>query len=258
MEQVKPTFPSEVIDLPSQGKLYSPDSPLATGKIALKYSTAKEEDILTSKNLIQKGVVIDIFIQSLIVDKSIDANQLLLGDKNAIIVAARILAYGKDYSVQIDCPKCSFRNEKVIDLSNIETKELEYLDSHVQGVNDFSFTLPASKANITFRLLTQADEKAIDLEMKSIKKATLSNVDSEITTRMKYAILSVSGETDRKSIKMFVDSMLSVDSLAFRSELAKITPDVDMKFEFECSDCNHTERMVIPLGVNFFWPSGAV
>ena len=83
-------FPTEVIDLPSGGKVYPKDSPLADGKIELKYMTTKEEDILMSQNLIKKGVVIDKLLDSLIVTEGVNQDNLLLGDKN-VLVASRIL-----------------------------------------------------------------------------------------------------------------------------------------------------------------------
>jgi hypothetical protein len=258
IEQIKPTFPSEVIDLPSKGKLYDIENPLSSGKIELKYPTAREEDILTSKNLIQRGIVIDTFIKALIVNKQINTDSLLLGDKNAILIASRILAYGKDYPVEITCPKCSEKVEFVIDLAEINTKELDYLDGRSVGFNEFECTLPASKAKVVFKVLTQGDENSIESELKSMKKLSGSKVDSEITTRMRYAIISTNGDDDRKTVKSFIENVLSVDSLAFRKEMSKISPDIDMKFEFECSSCGHSERMGIPLGVNFFWPSGTV
>ena len=104
MEQTQ-KFPTEVVDLPSKGKLYPPDSPLASGTIEMKYMTAKEEDILTNQNYIEKGIVIDKLLQALIVDKTIDYNELLVGDKNALLIAARILGYGKEAGKVEKLPK---------------------------------------------------------------------------------------------------------------------------------------------------------
>ena len=247
-------YSAEVINLPSEGKLYSADNPLSSGKIELNYATAREEDILTSKNLIQKGIVIDAFIESLIVNKSIDINSLLLGDKNAIIVASRIMSYGKDYPIQIDCPKCGEKNEKNVDISGLDTKEVD-----LSGVstNSFEVILPASKAKVRFKILTQADEKDIDVELKGMKKLMKAH-DSEMTTRLRHAILSVNGDMELSTIKKFVDTLLSLDALELRKAIAKNTPDVDMNFDFECAECGHTERVGIPLTVQFFWPSGRV
>ena len=104
-------FPTEMVDLPSKGHFYVDDHPLSSGKVEVKYMTAKEEDILTSQNLIQQGTVIDVLLQSLIVDKTINIQELLIGDKNAIMVAARILGYGKDYEFEYD------GEEQKVDLS---------------------------------------------------------------------------------------------------------------------------------------------
>lgn len=250
----KQNYPTEIIDLPSKGKLYSPESPLSSGKIEIKYPTAREEDILTSKNLIQKGIVIDKFIESLVVDKNININEILLGDKNAIIIASRILAYGKNYDVEITCPKCTNKNKETLDISKIESKDIDGLDDWPQGQNEFKFKLPASKKTIVFRALTQHDEKMIDAELKSMKKMNKNkDIDHEITTRLKYAIVSIDG--DSENIQSFVNSMLSIDSRELRKEINRVVPDVDMEFNYECENCGHEERMDIPLGIEFFWPS---
>ena len=107
-------FPTEMVDLPSKGHFYVDGHPLSKGKVEVKYMTAREEDILTSQNLIKQGVVIDKLLQSLIVDKSIKVDDMLVGDKNAIMVAARILGYGKNYEIEYEGEKYD------IDLSKLE------------------------------------------------------------------------------------------------------------------------------------------
>jgi len=252
-QQAKAVVPSEIIELPSKGKLYPANHPLASGTIELKYPTAREEDILTSKNLIQKGIVIDKFIESLIIDKSIDINSLLLGDKNAIIMAARMLAYGVIYDIEVKCTSCGEKNKESLDLSKINAKDIPMLEEVEQGQNEFEFTLPHSKKVVRYRVLTHLDEKLIDTELKSLKKFSNQNIDHEVTTRLRYAILSIDGESEK--IKSEVDTMLSLDSKAFRDELVKMTPDVDLNFNFECNNCSHEERIGVPLGASFFWPS---
>ena len=252
-------FPSEVVDLPSQGYFYDPTSPLASGKIDIKYMTAREEDILTSQNLIKKGVVLDKLLEALIVTPNVQLNDILVGDKNAIFVAARILAYGKDYKVKFKDPSNNEDVEDTIDLSLIEPKEFEF-EKHERGSNLFSFELPFSKKNIHWSLLTHRDEQNIDAELKSMKKFSKNkNETTEVTTRLKYVIKAIDGDEDKVKIKQFVDrDLLARDSLAFREYIKENTPDLDMTFNFESEDTGYTERMTIPLGVDFFYPSSRV
>ena len=93
-------FPTEMVELPSKGYFYSEGHPLSSGRVEIKYMTAREEDILTSQNLIKQGTVIDKLLEALVVDKSIKMDDMLIGDKNAIMVAARILGYGKNYDIE--------------------------------------------------------------------------------------------------------------------------------------------------------------
>lgn len=248
-------FPTEVIDLPSKGYFYPEGHPLASGKIELKYMTAKEEDILASANLIKQGVVIDKLLQSLIVTK-INYNDLLTIDKNAIFVAARILAYGKDYEAEITCPSCNAKKNQHIDLAEFEDKEINW-DFFKKGSSTFEFTLPAAAKNtLTLKLLTHGDEKAIEEEVKSQKKLTkIIGVDPELTTRLKHVIVAVDGNSEKAFINKFVDNMLSVNSLALRKFLKQVTPDVETNFYYGCDSCDYVQpKMAMPINVSFFWP----
>ena len=252
-------YPSEVIDLPSQGWFYPQNSPLSRGKIDIKYMTAKEEDILTSQNLIKKGVVLDKLLEALIITPNVKMDDILVGDKNAIFIASRILAYGKDYGIKFKDPSTNEDVEDTIDLAKLEPKEFNF-EQYERGVNLFQFELPNSKRTVHYSLLTHGDEQAIDMEMKSMKKFSKNkNETTEITTRLKYVIKSLDGNEDRARIKSFVDKeLLARDSLALREHIRENTPDLDMTFNFESEETGYTERMTIPLGVDFFYPSTGV
>ena len=246
-------FPVEYIDLPSEGHFYPSSSPLSSGRIQLKYMTAREEDILTNQNLIKKGVVLDELLKAVIVTPNVKLEDLLIGDKNAIFVAARRLAYGDKYPAKITCPKCGEENSIEINLADLKFKNFDF-SKYTRGENSFSFTLPVSGKTVVYKLLTHKDESDIDAELKALAKISKTNTP-EMTTRLKYSIVSVDGNTDRGNIKKFVDNMLAKDSMALRKYIRENTPDLDMNFEFTCSACGHNERMALPLGVDFFWPS---
>ena len=255
-EKQKAQFTTEVVSLPSKGKLYSKENPLSSGKIELKYMTAREEDILTSRNLIKKGIVLDRLLEAVIVNSKVNLDDVLLGDKNAIMIATRILGYGKDYTVQISDPSSDEKQEETFDLTKIGDKEIDY-SIFKRGINEFEFELPASKRNITFKFLSQRDEREVDNELKALKKiSSRSLIDSEVTTRLKKAILSIDGDSDRNSINGFVENeFLSRDSLSFRSHLAEITPDINMNYVFTCEFCDNDEEITVPMTVQFFWPT---
>lgn len=246
-------FPTEYIDLPSQGHFYSPSSPLSDGRVQLKYMTAREEDILTNQNLIKKGVVLDELLKAIIVTPNVKMDDILIGDKNAIFIAARRLAYGDKYPVKITCPKCGEEIDVEINLAELKSKEFDFT-KYTKGENVFAFELPISKKKLTYKILTHKDESDIDAELKGLAKVS-KTTSPEMTTRLKYTILSVDGNNDRGNIKKFVDNMLAKDSMAFRKYIRENTPDLDMSFDFKCTACGHEERMALPLGVDFFWPS---
>jgi len=240
-------FPTEMVDLPSKGYFYADGHPLSSGKVEVKYMTAKEEDILTSQNLIQQGLVIDKLLESLIVDKSVNLDDMLIGDKNAIMVAARVLGYGKDYQFTYD------GEEQSVDLSTLEPVELDF-SKFTKGKNEFNFKLPNSEREVVFKLLNAKDEKEIDSEIKAKQKISKEQ-SSELTTRLKKMILSVDGKSEKSHINNFVDNeFLSRDSLAFRQYLSSITPDVDMTTKVVDSTGKESE-VTIPVTLRFFWPT---
>ena len=247
-EKQKNKFPSEVIDLPSKGKLYPKDSPLASGKVEIKYMTAREEDILTSQNLITKGIVVERLLNSLIVNPDVNSSDLLIGDKNAIMVAARILAYGPDYTVEVIHPTT---NEKLQHTFNLADCPFKDISEDVEG-NEFEIELPISKKIVKFRLLTGKEEKLIENEVKSKQKIGLQ-VAPTLTTRLKYSITSVDGETDKPIINNFVENMLSKDSWTLRNRILEVSPDIELKQEVELG--GEMVEVDIPLTIEFFWPS---
>ena len=238
-------FPTEIVELPSKGLVYPEDNPLSSGKIEMKYMTAKEEDILTNQNYINNGTVIDELLKSLIISK-INYNDLIVGDKNAIMIAARVLGYGKDYTF-------TYNNEEhVVDLSQLEEKVIDE-SNFTKGKNEFSFTLPTSGALLTYKLLTHGDDKKIANEVKGLKK--LNKLASpELSTRLKHMILSVNGDTEKKVIREFVDNyFLAKDSRAFREHIKTTQPDVNLTYEIEGPD-GDVKDIDIPIGITFFWP----
>ena len=241
-------FPTEVIDLPSQGKVYPKDSPLADGKIELKYMTTKEEDILMSQNLIKKGVVIDSLLDSLIVSEGVKQQDLILGDKNAVLVAARILAYGPQYTVEVPNPKNPEETtEHTFDLTECPFKKLpEDLD---YSKNSFEYTTEVGKNKLTFKLLTGVEEKLIETDISQLKKY---GTESDITTRLRYIITSVDGDSSKEMITSYSQNMLARDSVAFRKYMTDITPDIELEQEIELG--GETVSVSIPLTVEFFWP----
>jgi len=242
-------IPTEIVSLPSKGLLYPETSPLAKGQIEMKYMTAKEEDILTNTNFIRQGVYVDKLLQALIVTP-IDYNELLVGDKNAILIAARILGYGKDYTFTYG------GKEYTADLSKLEDKVVdELLFKH--GINEFAFTLPNSGNNITFKLLTHGDEQKIEAEIKGMQKINPQG-SFEITTRLKHMITSVEGKREAKDIRDFVDNyLIAKDSRALRQYYSKVSPDINLKFIPE--DENYVgEGIEISFGINFLFPDAGV
>jgi len=235
-------LPTEEVDLPSKGLVYPEDNPLSSGKIEIKYMTAREEDILSNQSYIKKGVVIDKLLQSLIIS-DVNYNDLIIGDKNALMVAARVLGYGKDYSF-------TYEDEEIeVDLSLIEPKLIDE-SKFTKGQNSFDFTLPSTKTEITFKILTHKDENSIARELEGLRKISKSNSPT-ISTKLKYIITSVGGDSEKKTVRKFVDEyLLARDARALRKHIEEFQPDIDLSFFPPDSDSSQP----LPIGLNFFWP----
>jgi len=245
-------FPTETIDLPSKGLLYPEGSPLAEGKIEMKYMTAREEDILSNTNYLKQGIWLDKLLQSMIISK-INYDDLLLGDKDAIILAARILGYGKDYSFRYNFPSSDVEETVTVDLSSLKEKEFDISLVKESRKNEFTFEFPTTGNVITFKLLTVGDEKAIEKEILGLKKIDPKG-SFEISTRLKNMIISVNGDYEKKTIREFVDyGLLARDAKALREYISNINPGVDMSYT-HITENGVEEDIVIPVGLNFFWP----
>ncbi len=242
--------PTEFVDLPSRGLFYPADSPLA-GKesLELRFMTAKEEDILTNKSLLKKGVAIDRLLSALIVDKSVSVDELLVGDKNALLIATRISAYGSDYKTQIVCPSCGSKFENNFDLSTIERKEPVTI---LKSDGTFELTLPKTKAVVCCKLLTGRDEKLLTQMVESKKKHKLQ--ETPLIDQLRLMIVSVNGSIDKGAVYHFVESLPAFDSHFLRTEYVKAIPDVKTEFPVTCPECESESEVVMPLAAEFFWP----
>ena len=264
---IENNFPTEIIDLPSKGIPYPEEHPLSSGKIEMKYMTAKEEDILTTQSYITQGVVLDKLFQSLIVSngegEKVKYNDILVGDKNAIMVAARVLGYGKEYKVNIPDP---YNNDKpqetLILLNEIQDKPLHDEITKYPNNSEFEFELPLAKKRITFKLMTHGTERKVEYALKDIKKKQKrikDETDRNMSTRLKNIITAIDGEKDSKFISDFVDNhLMAYDAREFRNYVKEITPDLDLGFTFISDETGDEVEMEIPIEVNFFWPDARV
>lgn len=247
-------IPSAQVPLPSRGLVYPTNSPLY-GKEAvdIKGMTAQEEDILMSRALIKKGTVIQELIRACLLTPGVSVNDILAGDRNALMVAIRITGYGPEYTPIVQCPSCEQKSEYPIDLSNLDIKTLE-LEPVSPGENKFSYLLPVSKKQVVFRFLTGKDEEEIAAIVEAKKKRGLA-VDSVITTRLMSSVVAIDGNEDRSFIAKQISYLPARDSLMLRKYMEQHEPGIDMRCQFECSNCGHTEEVAVPMGPTFFWPN---
>ncbi len=245
--------PVESVPLPSKGVTYPVDSPLYNREtVEIKAMTAKDEDILTSRALIKKGTVISALLKSCLIDKSIDPDKMLSGDRNAVMTALRVTGYGPDYNVEVDCPACGERNKQIFDLTDMPIKPLS-TDPISLGSNVFEFKLPTTGLPVRFKFLTGEDEQEIMTIAERRKKKGISG-DHMVTQRLSYSILEVNGIKDRSKIDMFVKNMPARDSLALRRHLDDNEPGIDLTGWLECVHCTEVSEVKLPLGASFFWP----
>ena len=246
-------IPVETVPLPSGGKCYEAEHPLhGMNTVEIRAMTAREEDILTSKALIKKGTVISHLIASCLIDKRVNPDTMLAGDRNALMVALRVTGYGADYSVEVDCPACSERSKQSFNLGELPIKRLE-IEPITLGTNVFEIKLPTTKAKTRFKLLTGTDEQDI-MTAAERKKKQGQRSENLVTQRLRYSVVSVNGVTDRTKLDMFISSLPARDSLFLRKYIDKNEPGIDMKAWMDCPSCLEHSEVRLPLGAAFFWP----
>ena len=254
-QNAQPKFPTEVINIPSKGWFYPLENPLSSGTLELKMMTAREEDILTSKNLIQKNIVLDKLLESVVINKAINLDEMFICDRNAAFFAIRRLAYGDQYEAMVTCGRCGKENPVSIDIGKMDNRPFDF-DKYPKGENSFPFKLPFSGKEITFKLMAKKDEDAIEQELTGMAKIS-KDFTREITTRLSHVITSIDGNSERINIRKFVNNeMTSKDSLALRKHVRETMPDIDTRFNFACVDCGLERLEDTPMGVSFFWPAG--
>ena len=244
--------PVELVELPTKGLFYPEGHPLHNKQeIEIKSMTAKEEDLLVNKSLLKKGIALDRVLQSVIVDKSIRLEDLFVGDKNAIIVATRTMAYGSEYNTNVSCPECMAGQKYKFDL---EDKTISYLDEieedevEVTDRGTLIFTLPKTRATVEAKLLNGHDEASLFGRGQNKKK------ELSLTDQFKAYVVSVNNVTDKNLINQFIDVMPAYDSKFLRETYSKVIPNIDLTQHFECSNCGHSQEMEVPFTVEFFWP----
>lgn len=249
-------IPVEQVPLPSKGLVYPETSPLHNCEtVDVRAMTTREEDILTSKALIKKGTVITELIKSCLTNRDIDVREMIAGDRNALMVAVRIMGYGPEYNADIECSACNkISKDYQFVLDRLELKRLE-ITPVAPGQNLFELTLPMCKKAVQFKFLTGKDEEEIVITQERMKKLGQEN-DRLVTSRLKYAVVSVDGKTDRSLINAFLDKLLARDSLELRKHMERNEPGIKMTQEFACTHCDNVEEVQIPIGTNFFWPQG--
>ncbi len=245
--------PVEAVPLPSKGLVYPEDSAMSGQEtIDIRAMTAKDEDILTSRALIKKGTVITHLLQGCIINKAIDVEDMLIGDRNAIMTALRVTGYGPDYEVKVECPACGEQSKQVFDLSQLPIKRLG-TPPVAEGINLFEVQLPVTKKRVRLKFLTGKDEREITITEERKKKQG-SKADNLVTQRLKYAITSIEGIEDKTKIGMFISNMPARDSLFLRRWLDDNEPGIDMKSWMECPHCDEHSEVSLPMGASFFWP----
>ena len=248
--------PVESVPVPSEGRVYPKDSPLSGRKILdIRAMTAREEDILSSRPLIQQGRVITHLLQSCLLDKEVNVQDMLVGDRNALMVAVRVTGYGTRYNADVTCPECGARNSASFSLSDLEIKRLE-INPVEKGQNLFEYTLPITGKKVHFKFLTGKDEEERSLVAERRKKMLPDSViENNVTARLEQVIVSIDGIEDRNKINTFIKNMPAQDSRKLRKYVLENEPGIDMSSWLKCSSCSQSSKVPLPMGINFFWPS---
>tara|TARA_R110000824_G_scaffold292838_2_gene481226 strand:+ start:224 stop:1069 length:846 start_codon:yes stop_codon:yes gene_type:complete len=245
--------PTEFVTLPSEGKFYPEGHPLrGVPELEIRFMTAKDEDILSSPSLLRKGTAIDRFLENVLINKNIKIADMMVGDKNALVIAARITGFGADYTAKITCNTCAHAPEHHFDLSRLGAKERE--DGDELSINEdgtFNITLPTTGVEVALKPLLSSDEQKLTAILK--KQEEDKRKETPLTTQLKAIIVSANGISNRAQVANFVENMPSRDSRFLREYYAKAVPNIDMTESYVCPVCLAAQEVDVPITVNFFW-----
>lgn len=245
--------PTELIPLPSAGLIYPQGTTLhQKDAIEIRSMTARDEDILTSRALVRSGKVIGMLLRSCIVDKAIDPEKMLVGDRNAALIGIRITGYGPEYPIKLSCPSCTVENKMSVNLLDLPIKRFPEGTQVTPGVNEFRFSLPVSKKTVIFKMLTGEEERDIIQIIERGRK--VGGAEELVTTRLKMQILQIGDEKDPSKLSIAISNLPARDSRDLRKYIDSITPGVEMRTKFVCTDCGHEGEVEVPFGTDFFWP----
>jgi hypothetical protein len=249
--------PVDSVPLPSAGKIYPVDSPLFQVEgIEIRSMTARDEDILSSRALLKSGKALSSLIQACVVNKAIDTEEMIAGDRNALLVAIRITGYGQEYKVEVVCQneECGQKFNHTFDLSKLEIKRLG-AEPVAPGHNAFTFDLPVSGKKCVFKLLTGKDERDMTVMAERLRKALgVQGQDNPVTGRLFFQVLQVGEEKDRNKIQRIIQTLPAMDSRKLRKYIDDIAPGIKMSQPVECPHCAETKEVPVPFGTEFFWP----
>ena len=248
--------PTDFVELPSKGEGYPEGHPLK-GKdiIEIKFMTAKEEDILTSRALLKKNLAIERFLESVIVDKNIDPQSMLIGDRNAVLISARASGYGSIYETKVICPACGGRSEQSFDLDEPTVWAGGNLDlDNVEMTPDGTYKIkaPVTNFSVELRMMTGKDELNIASAMAAHKRNKMPEMN--MSSQYERMIVSVEGYTDIRVIQHFIQNAPAKDLRAVRNIYKALAPDVRITKDFECPSCGHEQELEVSFGADFFWP----
>jgi len=237
----------EVVKLPSKGLFYKS----GIKEVNVEYMTSKDEDLLTTPSLIENGTVLDVLLKRKIKTKGIVPDDLLAGDRNAVILFLRSSSYGPDYKVQVPDPRTNTLFSTSVDLLKLKYKKIvEQPDEH----GYFNVNIPMRKKVVKFRLLTSGEETMLFKQAEAIQAAMSQEFSEYSTMKLKSHIISIDDKIDRTYIDKFVDVMPAMDALTIRKKIMDVAPDVDMDYEFKTKD-GYKFTAQLSVGIDFFFPS---
>lgn len=239
--------PYDVIELPSQGLLYKDK----LSKVKIEFLTAMDENILSSPNLSSNpNEMINLLIKNKVKDLNMSPEDLLDGDRMAILIFLRATAFGHMYQQMVYDPSEEDFVEVEIDLTQLEHKKLLIKPDNN---NEFDFILPSSNKLVKFKFLTAGDEESIDNYDKELMKRSGDNISQKITLRLEKCVTEIDGERDKIKISNILKKLPILDSRTLRKYIEKNEPGINMETKGRTQG-GGSVSCFLTLGANFFWP----
>lgn len=244
---------AEGYELPSGGAIYDKR---VDPHVELRSMTARDEMKRTNPSTTPFKVLADIIENCIIGEKpAVHVYDMALGDYEFLLYKLRIITYGPDYKMVVQCPSCGERVETIANLDNLKNIEFDTEAFEVARC----FTLPVSGKLISLKFQTPRMIDEHESKVREIKRRVKeAEIDFDQFVTLKQIIDTVDGtKFSENDLENFINKLPARDMMFIFKKLDALNNciGVDNNMVVECTACGEDILTYFRLGPEFFRPT---